>query len=255
MAKLPWKPWHEVVKLRDDLKSGELPLHLFAADLYEVMMQNGKRPIYERPEQFFALTFPTHNLRNLVREVMLRLAGKNDKAVRQLELTYGGGKTHTLITLHHLANDPDALPDLPAVGEFKEAIGLKKLPRARVAGLCFDKLDVEKGMEVRGPDGKTRRLKHPWSVLGYQLAGDEGLKVLHAEGKAEERETAPAENTLTELLELPGKEGLAVLVLMDEVMMYAKGKVIQDRDWRDVLLNFFQALTQAATKVPRCCIV
>ena len=48
MAKLPWKPWHEVVKLRDDLLSGDLPLHLFAADLYEVMMQNGKRPIYEK---------------------------------------------------------------------------------------------------------------------------------------------------------------------------------------------------------------
>ena len=43
MAKLPWKPWHEVVKLRDDLRSGELPMHMFAADLYEVMMQRGKR--------------------------------------------------------------------------------------------------------------------------------------------------------------------------------------------------------------------
>jgi hypothetical protein len=33
MAKNPWKSWHEVVALRDDLKSGELPLHMFAADL------------------------------------------------------------------------------------------------------------------------------------------------------------------------------------------------------------------------------
>ncbi len=125
MAKLPWKPWHEVVKLRDDLRSGELPMHLFAADLYEVMMQRGKRPIYEKPEQFFALTFPTYNLRQLVRDVVLRLAGKNDKAVRQLELTYGGGKTHTLITLLHIVNDPDHLPDLPAVGEFVQEIGQK----------------------------------------------------------------------------------------------------------------------------------
>lgn len=85
MAKLPWKPWHEVVKLREDLLSGDLPLHMFAADLYEVMMGSGKRPIYEKPEEFFALTYPTHNLRHLVREVVLRLAGKNDKAVRQLE--------------------------------------------------------------------------------------------------------------------------------------------------------------------------
>ena len=48
----------------------------------------------------------------------MRLAGKNDKAVRQLELTYGGGKTHTLITMRHLVNDPANLPDLPAVHEF-----------------------------------------------------------------------------------------------------------------------------------------
>ena len=39
MPKLPWTPWHEVVRLREDLRSGELPLHMFAADLYEVLMQ------------------------------------------------------------------------------------------------------------------------------------------------------------------------------------------------------------------------
>src|SRR3989304_1439247 len=177
MAKLPWKCWHEVVKLREDLRSGELPLHLFAADLYEVLMQSGKRPLYEDPKKLFALTFPTYNLRQLVRDVVLRVAGENDKAVRQLELTYGGGKTHTLITLWHLVTDPANLPKLPAV-----------------AGLCFDKLDVEKGMEVRSPGGKVRTLKQPWSVLAYQLSGDEGLKLLHADNKAEERESAPAEN-------------------------------------------------------------
>src|SRR3989304_7241542 len=148
MAKLPWKCWHEVVKLREDLRSGELPLHLFAADLYEVLMQSGKRPVYEDPEKFFALTFPTYNLRQLVRDVILRVAGKNDKAVRQLELTYGGGKTHTLITLLHLVTDPDALPDLPSVQEFIQTIGQRPL-QARIAGLCFDKLDVESGMDVR----------------------------------------------------------------------------------------------------------
>jgi hypothetical protein len=124
-----------------------------------------------------------------------------------------------------------------------------------VAGLCFDKLDVEKGMEVRSPDGKTRTLKQPWSVLAYQLAGDEGLKVLHASSKAEERNTAPAENILTELLELPVKEGLGTLVLIDEVLMYAREKVAQDKEWRSKLVNFFQYLSQAATKVDRCCLV
>ncbi|HBA39938.1 MAG TPA: hypothetical protein DCZ05_09410 [Deltaproteobacteria bacterium] len=254
MAKLPWKPWHEVVKLREDLRSGKLPLHMFAADLYEVMMQRGKRPVYEKPEQFFALTFPTYNLRQLVRDVVLRLAGKNDKAVRQLELTYGGGKTHTLITLRHLVHDPDKLPNLPAVGEFTQDIG-QKPPKCRIAALCFDKLDVEKGMEVSSPDGKVRILKQPWSVLAYQLAGDAGLKLLHANGKAEERDSAPAENLLIELLELPGKDGLGTLILIDEVLMYAREKVGQDKEWRSRLANFFQYLTQAVVKVDRCCLV
>lgn len=81
MAKPPWTAWHQAVKLRDDLKSGNLPLHMFAADLYEVIMQRRKRPVYEKPEEFFALTYPTYNLRQLVRDVVLRVAGKNDKAV------------------------------------------------------------------------------------------------------------------------------------------------------------------------------
>ena len=136
MTKQNWKPWHEVVRLRGDLRLGDLPLHMFAADLYEVMMQNGKRPIYERPEEFFALTFPTHNLRGLVRDVVLRLAGKNDKAVRQLELTYGGGKTHTLITMRHLVNDPANLPNVPAVREFTETIG-QTLPQDSRGGALF----------------------------------------------------------------------------------------------------------------------
>jgi hypothetical protein len=254
MSKLPWKPWHEVVKLREDLRSGSLPLHMFAADLYEVLMQRGKRPIYEKPQEFFALTFPTYNLRQLVRDVILRLAGKNDKAVRQLELTYGGGKTHTLITLRHLAHDPDRLPALPAVQEFIQAIG-QKPPKCRVAGLCFDKLDLEKGVEVLPPKGKPRTLLHPWSVLAYQIAGDEGLKLLHASGKAEERESAPAENLLSELLELPIEDGLGTLVLIDEVLMYAREKVGDDPVRLSRLVNFFQSLTQAATKVDRCCIV
>ncbi len=94
-------------------------------------MQNGRRPIWENPTEFFALTFPAHNLRNLVRDVVLRLAGKNDKAVLLLVLIYGGGKSHALITLRHLLFEPARLPDLPAVREFLETIGqeIHEIPR------------------------------------------------------------------------------------------------------------------------------
>jgi hypothetical protein len=252
---LPWTPWHDVVELRDDIRSGELTLAAFAADLYDVAMRAGRRAIYEDPREFFALTYPTYNLRELARDVARRLAGRSGKAIRQLELTYGGGKTHALITLYHLFNAPARLPDLPAVDEFVQHIGMAP-PQARIVVLPFDKLDVEKGMEIRGPDGAgTRWLRHPWSLLAYQIAGSDGLRLLHAAGEDTERESAPAENLLLELLRIPEDRGEAVLILIDEVLMYAREKVGLDPAWRGRLLNFFQVLTQAVTKVDHCAMV
>jgi hypothetical protein len=253
VSRFAWKPWHEVVQLRNELKTGELSLSIFAADLYDVVMGKA-RPVYQNPYDFFSFTYPTFNLRELAKDVVLRLAGRNDRAVRQLELTYGGGKTHTLITLFHLTNTPGQLPDLATVQEFREHIGIVP-PRARVAVLACDKLDVEKGMEIISPTGERRWLRHPWSVLAFQLAGSDGLRLLHAEGEDAERQSAPAENLLVDLLSLPTREGLSTLILIDEVLMYAREKVGLDPVWRGRIINFFQYLTQAATKVNRCAIV
>ena len=175
--------------------------------------------------------------------------------MRQLELTYGGGKTHTLITLYHLFHDGPALPDLPAVREFREHVGTG-LPRARVATLGFDKIDVEKGIEgVRAPDGEVRTLRHPWSVLAFQLAGAAGLRAIHADGRDEERETPPAEPFLVKLVEAPQQHGLATLILIDEMLMYAREKASLDAVWTDRLVDFFQYLTQAVAKVDHAAVV
>ena len=249
------RPWTALVTLKDELRSGELTLAQFAADLHEVALARGKRPIYEDPAKFFDLTFPTPPLRELVKDVALRLAGKTDRAIRQLELTYGGGKTHTLITLYHLFRNPGTLPDSPTVTAFREHVG-EKLPQAFVAPLCFDKIDAEKGIEdVRAPNGERRTLKHPWSVLAFQLAGADGLRAIHADDKAEERETPPAEPLLTKLLEIPGRDGLGTLILVDEVLMYAREKAGLDPVWRDRIRDFFQYLNQAVAKVDRAAIV
>ena len=248
------KPWHEVVQLRDDVRSGELSLAVFAADLYDVVMQKGQRPVYEQPVDFFALTYPTINLRELVKDVALRLAGRSDKAYRKLSVNYGGGKTHTLIALRHLAHDPDTLPDVPAVREFEAHIGFKP-PKARVVALCFDKIDLEKGVETLGPDGAVRMLRHPWSILAFQLAGADGLRLIHAGGEDAERETPPAEPLVVELLSKPQRDGLSTLVMLDEVLMYLRAQVEAAPTTRGRLISFFQYLTQAVVKVDRCAMV
>jgi hypothetical protein len=62
MASSPWKPWHQVVQFRDDLKTGELSLAVFAADLYDVVKQEGARPVYEDAVEHFNYIEPAYRL-------------------------------------------------------------------------------------------------------------------------------------------------------------------------------------------------
>jgi hypothetical protein len=200
MAQYDIRPWHQVVVLRDDVRSGELALSEFAGDLDDVVKGNAK-PTYQDPYQFFSRTYPTLALRDLARDIVQRLAGKNDKAIRQLALTYGGGKTHSLIALYHLVHNPSTLPDVPAIQEFRQYIGIEP-PQTRIVVLPFDKFDVESGIDCVAPDQSHRTLRQPWSAIAYQIAGEVGLQTLHPDGLAEERQGVPAQNIWEKLIAL-----------------------------------------------------
>ena len=81
--------------------------------------------VYQDPTAFFANTFPTAGLKSLLAEAFGRIAGRPAAPVIRLETAFGGGKTHSLIALYHLAAhearpvgveeyvDPARLPDGP----------------------------------------------------------------------------------------------------------------------------------------------
>ena len=243
--------WHEYCVLRDDVRQGTLTLAEFAADLYAVRTGDA-RNVYQLPNLFFDRTYPTYNLKTLVRDVLHRLSGRGGKPVIRVQVAYGGGKTHALIALLHLAERGDELKTHPTVREFMGFSGVDALPQARVALLPFDKFDVRAGLSVEGPDGKARQVKTPWGALAYQLAGDEGL------AKVAEHETnyiAPAEPILVELLKAPQAAGLSTLILIDEALIYMCGAVNDEPKRLGILRNFFQMLTQAVGKVERVAMV
>jgi hypothetical protein len=248
--------WRQLCALRDDVRSGTLTLDEFAADLNAV--RTGEAPaIYREPALFFARTFPTYRIKRLARDVLLRLAGQGGKPVLQLQVSYGGGKTHTLIALLHLAEhcaqfaggsgDSEA-----TVHEFLTFSGLAEPPHARVALLPFDKFDVKEGLEVYGPGGAVRRVMTPWGALAYQLAGDVGYSRL----KSHDQDfTVPAEPLLVDILRSPLKEGLGALVLVDEAVWYYRNLVLSNPRAFGALKDFYQVLTQAVAKVQRAAMV
>jgi predicted AAA+ superfamily ATPase len=90
------KSWTQIVRVREDVRTGQLSLQEFAADLFDVVNRTGKRPLYEDPERFFSLSYATGAQRDIAAATAERLRGKSDKAIRQLELTYGGGNSPRL---------------------------------------------------------------------------------------------------------------------------------------------------------------
>ena len=243
--------WHENCVLRDDVRQGTLTLAEFAADLNAV--RTGDAPnVYRLPNLFFDRTYPTDNLKSLVRDVLHRLAGRGGNPVIRVQVAYGGGKTHALIALLHLAERGTELESHSTVGEFMGFSGLNQLPKTRVALLPFDKFDVIEGLSVIAPDGISRQVKTPWGALAYQLAGDEGLARV---AEHESRYTPPAQPILVELLRSPQASGLSTLILMDETLWYMRNAVNDDPNRLGDLRDFFQVLTQAVDTVDRAALV
>lgn len=243
--------WRQHCTVRPEILAGHLQLAEFAADLYGV--KTGATPeVYKNPEMFFARTYPTHNMKKLVSDVLHRLTGKSGKPLITLQIAYGGGKTHTLITLLHLAEHGQRLPAHPTVREFLNFAGMQTIPKTRTALLPFDKFDYLKGLEVTAPDGQTRTCRTPWGALAYQLGGAEGFDYVR---EHETHYTPPAQNVIEKVLKLCERDGCATLILLDEAVMYCRTAVNQDRSRLGTLKDFFQVLTQAVAANPACAMV
>src|SRR5438874_12754111 len=101
------KPWRQVATPHADIRQGKFDSSVFAADLGEVLAGRGAVD-YRDSGTFFAKTYLTNGLTELLIDIMQRLAGnrKTDPVI-QLQMAFGGGKTHTLLALYHLLQKPN----------------------------------------------------------------------------------------------------------------------------------------------------
>ena len=85
-----------------DVATGRYSEAEFAADLAQV--DHGKASAeYGDPAEFFRRTFLTDGLRKLLVGAMRRLSGQGGDPVVELQTNFGGGKTHSMLALYHLA--------------------------------------------------------------------------------------------------------------------------------------------------------
>ena len=152
---------------RDEVLRGELREQQFAASLTKVLRGNAD-PVYGAPATFFANTYPTGGLKSLLRESLGRLTGTSpgNAAVIRLETSFGGGKTHNLIALHHLCCG-GVSPEIAAGFVSPELIPAKRV--AKSAGIVGPDMDVADGVD----HGRVRTFTL-WGELAWQLGTHEG---------------------------------------------------------------------------------
>lgn len=248
-AELP--AWREVLKPHPDVASGRYNNAEFAADLYSVAVQKNAASEYQNPVEFFRRTYLTDGLKELLRRAVDRISGSESaNPVINLQTTFGGGKTHSMLAVWHLFSG-HALHDFPQgvqellVGEHAGVIGWPVRKAALVGN------EIPPGTPSRKPDGTV--VHTLWGELAWQLGGAEGYEVV---AEADKTGTNPG-NLLRELFVRFGP----VVVLIDEWVAYAR-QLPNDYDNKDphaprvagglfeTQFTFAQALTLASENVP-----
>jgi len=217
-------------KPRKEVLKGDLDDAIFAADFGDLI--SGKAPkVYGDAKTFYQNTHPAKQLCKVIEVVFERLADpKEAGATIRLSTGFGGGKTHTLMALWHLAQNIENLGTgtdlLPAAGRPKSVT---------VVAVDFSKA----GQPIFSQHGNTK-IHSFWGEIAYQLGGDKALKSL---GEADHPEKQPIEELISKWFPTG-----PVLILVDEIVIYMASLSEQGQN---NLLAFLKKLSSIVSKRPQ----
>ena len=229
------KSWREVVTPHSDVVKGTYQQAEFAADLWQVYQDEGADE-YKNSTEFFRRTFITEGLKGLLTGALARLAGQGGNPVVELQTNFGGGKTHSMMSLWHLFSGISP-SELPGVEELVKEAGVPVAAGVHRAVLVGTK--ISPGQTHKKPDGTVVRTL--WGELAWQLGGKPGYEMVKDD---DEKGTNPGD-TLKKLF----NRFAPCLILIDEWIAYARqlrDEVSLPAGTFDAQFTFAQALSEAA---------
>lgn len=239
------KPWREIIVPHPDVLNGTFQQSEFAADLTAVRTGRAT-PEYGDAKSFYERTFITEGMGKLLTQVAQRLNGKGGEPVIQLQTSFGGGKTHTMLAVYHLANRQCALGDLSGIPALLDHAGVRDVPTAKVAVL--DGAAHAPGQPWKHGNATIRTL---WGEMAWQLGDAEGFSLVQ---EADTNGTSPGKDVLCTLL----THYAPCVVLLDELVVYIR-QFVESQPLSggtyDSNLSFIQSLTEAAKLVPNAVVL
>ena len=236
-------PWCDVCEPHSDVLEARFSDAEFAANLALVDQGEGSEE-YKDPAAFFRITYATEGLRRVLTATVARLAGKGGDPVIGLQTNFGGGKTHTMLALHHLAGAAEAgyrPEELEGMGPIFKAAEVDTLGVVKRAVFVGTHKGVAEAMHVEG----DRRIRTLWGYLAWRLGGWQAVDSI---ADSEAAGTNPGSERLIPIL----RDAAPCLILMDEVVAFARQ--LRGLEY-DAFHAFIQSLTEAAAAIPRVVVV
>ncbi len=241
------KAWFNNAIPHYDIRNSVLDESMFAANLNDVANGTGLE-VYSNPISFFDKTYITDGLRDIARRVVRALNGEeSENRVISLQTGFGGGKTHTMISVYHIAK---LGRQLSTMRNCSELLGVDINPTfdaAHVAVFTNNTTDVVQGRQVED-DLVINTL---WGEIAYQLGGREGYEKVR---QNDIERTAPSATIFRPLLEQYSPS----LILIDELADYcnkAASKKVGASTLYNQTVSFVQTLTEVVAAVPRCVLI
>lgn len=239
------KPWREIATPHPDVASGRYQQAEFAADLWQVYLDEGSDE-YRLPTEFFRRTYLTEGLKNLLINALIRLTGKGGDPVIELQTNFGGGKTHAILALYHLFFGVSA-QDLPGIEPIFEEAKVRELPKdVNTVVIVGNKISPGK-VEKKSDGTQVRTI---WGEIAWQLGGKEAYEMVR---EADETATNPGD-ALKHLF----NRYSPCLILIDEWVSYAR-QLHERSDLPggsfDTHFTFAQTLSESAKNADRTLLV
>ena len=144
----------------------------------------------------------------LLTSVAQRLSGLGGDPVIQLQTSFGGGKTHTMLAVYHLSEGQVSTGKLEGIPTLLDKAGITNLPVAKIA--------VIDGITMAANEGKQHDdiiVYTLWGELAWQLAGKTGYQLVE---NSDKNGTSPGKDTLIKLLQ----HASPCVILMDELQKF-----------------------------------
>lgn len=212
----------ETCKFSEEIIKGELEISKFAVELHSILDGTADKS-YLDPKIFLDNTYITDAIEIVLKDSLLRLTKNQGKSADLLDVSFGGGKTHSIVLLYHVFKNRELGTKFIKENNIAKKYGIEQIPDVDVIAI----------------DCRQMKKQTLWGEIADRLGKFDEFKKLD-----EERKPPTDISRIKSLFTKP------TLLMLDEVPHYLVKTKSEGTSFTEASLLFLNELVSAINTTP-----